>query len=201
MAKPDELRNMSPEERIKRLKHMEEQNRREIDEAKRMIEVAQQEIKQEKETLRKIPIPQIKSIDATTLFGTTDKQIWEVLQFKSEEKPEEGEKPLEKKVQEEIIMHDEAVKQQIASASSQYKSIENLYGEAKAISQYQNLNPDQRDRLVKIYYDMKNTREFVEQMQQQNPDKYSDANQSMEEMADATMKMLKQMMGMYWKPK
>lgn len=63
----NEIRKMTPEARIKRLKELEEKNKKEIQEAERLISEAQDDIDKEK-LIDEIPIPEIKKTDIDDLF-------------------------------------------------------------------------------------------------------------------------------------
>ena len=65
----DELKKLSPEERVKKLKEIEERNKKEIDEARKLMTESIRQIEVEEEMRRDIPIPQLTSIDIDTLFG------------------------------------------------------------------------------------------------------------------------------------
>lgn len=65
----DNLKNLSPEERIRRLREIEEIDKKEIDEVKRLIGESEEEIEEKINIQRRIPIPQIRATDTSTLFG------------------------------------------------------------------------------------------------------------------------------------
>ncbi len=62
----DDLKKLNPEERIKRLKKLEEERKKEIEEAKRMIKSSQEEI--EVELIRKIKMPEQEAIEVEQMF-------------------------------------------------------------------------------------------------------------------------------------
>ena len=63
------LEKLPPEERIKRLKEIAEINEREINEVKRLIKESESEIEEKQSIQKKLPLPQLRSIDISTLFG------------------------------------------------------------------------------------------------------------------------------------
>lgn len=88
----DELKNLSPQDRILKLKDINEKKKKEMDEQKKEIEQAQEMIKQsegeieeEDKIIRRIPIPQIKALDIDTLFGGPEaKAVFKTLRFYDE---------------------------------------------------------------------------------------------------------------------
>jgi len=55
----DELKDLPPRERIKRLKELEQERKKEIEEAQQLIKESEEEISAQEEWVRKVPIPQI----------------------------------------------------------------------------------------------------------------------------------------------
>lgn len=108
MAKDiDEIKKLSPEERIKRLKKLEEEKRKEIEEAEKLIEQSTVELEREEKIKKEIPIPQVKAVDIGGLFTQEEKQIFATKRYQErklsepeEEKPPE--KPGEKTLEEEV---------------------------------------------------------------------------------------------------
>jgi hypothetical protein len=106
-SKLEELKKLSPEERIKRLKELQEADKKEIEEAQQLIRESQEQAEHEEELKRQIPIPQLKSIDIESLFTPEEKELFKVKRYVKEKKPEEikeikpKEKPLEQTVFEE----------------------------------------------------------------------------------------------------
>ncbi len=91
----EELNNLSPQERIGRLKELKKRREEEIKKAQEMIKKSEAEIEEETKSKRQIPIPQLKSIDVSTLFGkgTQEGDMMDTKQFKTarkrKEEPEE----------------------------------------------------------------------------------------------------------------
>jgi hypothetical protein len=63
----DELGKMSPEERIKKLKEMEEERKKELEEASDLIKKSEAEIEREK-TIPKVEVPEIERVDISKIF-------------------------------------------------------------------------------------------------------------------------------------
>jgi len=55
----DELKNLPPEERIRKLKQLEEQKKKEIEDAQKQIRDSEKELTEKQKTKEKIPIPQV----------------------------------------------------------------------------------------------------------------------------------------------
>ncbi|MFA6461744.1 MAG: hypothetical protein WCV90_05730 [Candidatus Woesearchaeota archaeon] len=66
MAK-DDLKNLPPEERIKKLKELEQQKRKEIEDAQKEIKESEKELTEKRKQKEKTPIPQVASSDLESL--------------------------------------------------------------------------------------------------------------------------------------
>ena len=107
MADIDELKKLSPEARIKRLKELEEEKRKEIEEAEQLIKQSVGEIEREEKIKQEVPIPQMKAVDVGELFTQEEKQVFATKRYQKiektddeEAKPAEKEKTLEEEVRE-----------------------------------------------------------------------------------------------------
>lgn len=89
MADIDNIKKLSPEERIKRLKKLEEEKRKEIEEAQNLIEQSTIELEREQKIKQEIPIPQVKAVDIGGLFTKEEKQIFATKRYEKTEHPEE----------------------------------------------------------------------------------------------------------------
>ena len=74
MVTVDELKKLSPEERIKRLKELEEERKKEIEEAEELIKETVRELA-EAEEKRRIPIPEARATELSTLNTLEEKQL------------------------------------------------------------------------------------------------------------------------------
>jgi hypothetical protein len=79
----DELKRLPASERVQKLKEIEEKNKKEIDEARKMITESLMEIEVEEKIKRDVPIPQITSVDVDTLFGEEEKEMFKTKRFES----------------------------------------------------------------------------------------------------------------------
>lgn len=73
MATVDELKKLNPEERIKRLKELEEERKKEIAEAEELIKETAQELADAEEK-KKIPIPQARATDLSSALTTAEEK-------------------------------------------------------------------------------------------------------------------------------
>lgn len=97
----EELKKLSPEERIARLKDIQKKREEEIKKAQEMIKKSEAEIEEETKSKRQMPIPQLKSVDVSSLFGkgTLEEEMFATKQFKTVRRRKEGkEEQLEKKI-------------------------------------------------------------------------------------------------------
>ncbi len=168
MAEKDikELRKLSPEERIKKLKELQEKGKKEIAEAQKMISESEEQIAKEQE-LKDIPIPQLKSVSIDELFTAEEKALFKAKRFVEEripaeekiEKPPEA-KPLEAvaeeaprltEAEEQAHIHYQVQAQQEAqrAAGDLYNEMRNIYNEVRETGE---ITPEQLDRVRIIQY-------------------------------------------------
>ena len=77
MAGLDDIKKLSPEERIRRLKELEEERKKEIKEAEELMKSSKDEIVVQEKIKRDIPIPQLKAVDIDHLFSRAEKEMFE----------------------------------------------------------------------------------------------------------------------------
>lgn len=82
----EELKKLPPEERIKRLKKIEEERKKEIEEAQLMMKQSENEIEEKEKAIRRIPIPQIRAVNVDMLFTPEEKEIFKVARFVEDRK-------------------------------------------------------------------------------------------------------------------
>lgn len=102
VAKLNEIKKLSPEERIKKLKGVKEKNKKEINEAEKLIRDSIREINIQEE-IKDLPIPQIKAVDIESLFSPEEKEVFAAKRYKDLRHVEEetAEIPLEETVEKE----------------------------------------------------------------------------------------------------
>lgn len=94
VSKLKELRNLPPEERLKRLKEIEERNKKEIEEAHRLMQESENEIASDDLEKEQTPIPQLKATDIDSLVGEEEKRIFATKrQVSSRRKDDDEQKP------------------------------------------------------------------------------------------------------------
>lgn len=77
MAKKiDELKGLPPEERIKKLKQIADEDKKEIEEAQRLLSSSEEEMDEEMKKYQDIPVPQMRAIDIGSLFSPEEKQMF-----------------------------------------------------------------------------------------------------------------------------
>lgn len=86
----DDIKKLPPEERLKKLKELEESRKKEIEEARKLAAESEHEIALE-EIKRDIPIPQLTSVDVDMLFSQEEKDIFKSKRFTGEKIKEQKE--------------------------------------------------------------------------------------------------------------
>jgi len=90
----DELKNLPPEERIKKLKQLEEQKKKEIEDAQKQIKESEKELTEKHKQKEKIPIPEVASNDIESLSEEEKVIVRTHRGLKKEKKEEVEEKVL-----------------------------------------------------------------------------------------------------------
>jgi hypothetical protein len=102
----DELKKLSPEERLAKLKEIEEKSKKEIAEAQKLIQESEGEIEEKKKFEDKVPIPQLIAHGDVSLEAKEEKEMFESQREKTgakEDTPELKEKSLEDQLRSEHI--------------------------------------------------------------------------------------------------
>jgi len=81
MALEEELKKLNPRERINKLKEIEQEKKKEIAEAEELMRDSERELTDEEETRKKIPIPQVRATDFSTVRGesASAQDIWKTV--------------------------------------------------------------------------------------------------------------------------
>jgi hypothetical protein len=121
----EELKKLSPEERIKRLREVEESRKQEIEEARKLIRESEEEIGKEEEQKKHVPIPQVRADSIEHLVSPEERGIYATKRFVSEQPQQavtvtevEPEVQLETTVEEHELREKEARE---AAKQDQYK--------------------------------------------------------------------------------
>lgn len=86
----DDIKKLPPEERLKKLKELEQSRKKEIEEARKLAAESEHEIALE-EIKRDIPIPQMTALDVDTLFSQEEKELFKSKRFTGEKIKEQKE--------------------------------------------------------------------------------------------------------------
>ncbi len=131
MAEIDEIKKLSPEARIKRLKKLEDEKRKEIEEAEKLMKESVGELEREERIKQEIPIPQVKAVDVGELFTQEEKQVFATKRYQKIGKEPEEEKPAKK---EEKTLEEEVWEEQPQLTAKQVEQ-QRQYGQALAAEQ------------------------------------------------------------------
>lgn len=92
----DDIRKLPPLERIKKLKEVEQKLKENIDSAEKLIEQSAEEIEEQEETKRKIPINELMSWEIQEFFAPEARLMWQTKRFRPANQEMEDEKKTEK---------------------------------------------------------------------------------------------------------
>lgn len=166
MAEKDsinQLKNLTVEERIRKLKELELKKKEEIKEAQDLLRQSEVELEENEKQKRQIPIPQLKVVDASQLFSEEEKAIFATKRFaqKSPVKDVEKEKPLEETIAIEQERKPEFFQQK---EQEQYRiqlsmePVKQLYSEITSLYQEVQekgyVNGEERQRIENMQYAM-----------------------------------------------
>jgi hypothetical protein len=133
MAEIDEIKKLSPEERIKRLKELEDEKRKEIEEAEKLIKESVVEIEQAEDIKQKIPVPQMKAVDIDNLFTQEEKQVFATKRYQDSKLKTADEKKPEEKPEETTL--EDAVWEEQKNLTEEQIAQQRQYGEQLATEQ------------------------------------------------------------------
>ncbi len=94
----DDIKKLSPEERIKKLKEIETKEEEHLENIRSLIKNSEGELEVKEETKKKFPIPQLRAVDTSPLFGkkTEEQRIFATHHFSgTKEKEEKDDESLE----------------------------------------------------------------------------------------------------------
>ena len=137
----EDIKKLSPEERIDRLRKLEENKKKEIEEAHKLIEESVGQIKKEEELRDEIETPKPKQVDITKLFEGEKESLEGVVE---REKKELSEGELEQHRQYQHQLSKEAV-------GDLYNRVKDVYNQVKESG---NITSEQQNRLDDINYAM-----------------------------------------------
>ncbi len=149
-----EIKKLSPEERIKKLKKIEEENKKEINEAEKLIKDSIKEINI-KEEIRDLPIPQVKAVDIESLFSPEEKEVFAAKRYENARQRHAEEETAEIPLEETLEQEKPEITEEELEAQRQYQILELRREPTKNIVQ----------ELQNIYHQVRGTGEVTgEQM-------------------------------------
>lgn len=173
----DKIKNMTVEERIKKLKELEKKNKDEIKKAQDMLRESEEELEEKEKEKAKIPIPQLKAVDIEGLFSEEEKQIFKAKRFREEKKEEKEE--LEETVSEEEkkltpeqieqVQHQYADKLSLQPVNQLYNKINEI---RENISSTGYMSEVQQNEINNIEYALDKKKEAIESGEY-NPSEYA----------------------------
>lgn len=161
----EELKKLSPKERIEKLKELQKKDKEEIEKAQALIRESEEAVAREEET-KKIPIPQLKAVDIGALFSPEERELFKAKRFVTErpreELPPEEARPPGVKPLEEVAAEAPRLAQEEERAQAQYLAqlsrtpaeelharVRNIYNRARVAGE---LTQDQQEELQNIDY-------------------------------------------------
>ncbi len=124
-----DLKKLSPEERIRKLKEIEEKSKKEIVEAQKLIKQSAEEIEEKKKFEEKVPIPQLIAEEERTLESVEEKEMLEAQRGKA---TAEEAKAAEKKSLEEQLRTEHIEEMARRPAEELKQMMANIYQRAEA---------------------------------------------------------------------
>jgi hypothetical protein len=164
----DDLKNLTVEDRIRKLKELEKKKKEEILKAQELLKNSEDELEDKENQKRQIPIPQMRAVDVSHLFSEEERQIFNTKRFSQGKPKKEEEKPLEETVLSEqekkpevMNLADQEYRIQLSKEPTKqlYSEIKNLYQE---IQDKGYVNPDERQKIENMQYAMNKKKEDIE---------------------------------------
>lgn len=167
----DELKKLSPKERIAKLKELQKKNKEAIEKATKLLTRAEEESEQE-DRLRDISIPQLESVDIESLFTQEERELFKTKRFEEikieEVKEPKREKGLESiaeeapRLSQEEQQHQIDYMQQAAQRSTQqrYDAAKEIYSDWKEKGY---LTQEQQEKFKGVVYENEATFSAIEQ--------------------------------------
>lgn len=77
----DDIKNLPPEERLAKLKELEEKRKKELEETEKLIKQSMDELSAKEETKKQIPIEQVTALDIESLQTDEEKEMFKAKRF------------------------------------------------------------------------------------------------------------------------
>jgi hypothetical protein len=172
----DDVKKLSVEERIKKLREIEQKNKDEIKKAHELLMLSEEELEEKEKEKAQTPVPQMKAVDIGELFTEEERQLFRAKRF-------DEKKPAKKEALEETVFSEEKklTPEQIEAAQQQYRTqlskepVGELYNKMKNI--YQNIqasgavSPEHVNQINNIEYAIDKKKEDIEKGEY-NPSEY-----------------------------
>ena len=197
MSDIDEIKNLPPEERLLKIKEIQEKHKKEIEEAQKLMRMSEDEIEHKKRELEHIPIPQVRAVDIDQLFSEGERQVFATARFsdsglskKLKKDEKEGKKEAEPENLEESVAdaprlkRDREERQYIAHLSAGQLNNEVAYLRDQR-NDHGYLTGEQQERLHMLYDEGRDRVEMIHENRY-----HGDRNQA-EEQLNAMYKSLK----------
>jgi len=172
-----EIKKLSPEERIKRLKKIEEENKKEINEAEKLIKDSIREINIQEE-IKDLPIPQIKAVDIESLFSPEEKEVFATKRYENARQSHVEEETAEIPLEETVEQERPKIRREELEAQSQYQILANELRKERTENVVQ--------RVENIYNQIKETGEITREQINEAYAAESVARQRQEEIGRGT---------------
>lgn len=189
----DKLKGLSPEERIKRLKELEQKRKKEIESAQKLIKQTEIEIEEKSKEKQQLPIPQLKSEDLASLTSKEEKEIFKIKRYESssEKKETKNKEPKPDLRLEETIWQEKLPEEKRLEANVQYQQqlatqpIDQLKEKLEYLNQNsQSLSYDQKKEVSNINYALQKKMDDIESGKYR-PDDYSTVKEVQESLSMA----------------
>jgi hypothetical protein len=169
MGHIDDLKKLSPKERLSKLKELEKKNKDEIELARKLMSESEREIQIEEE-MKEIPIPEIKAVDIDELFSPDAKQIFMAKRLESPK----GQARQELK-EEEKESKEDALERLVAKGAKEYPAEVKSVQYDAAIDEAQHMTY-MASKLADAYDTIKDltSREYLTGTEQKRLESYSD---------------------------
>jgi len=185
--KLEELKKLPPEERIEKLRELAEKNRKEIEEAQKLIKESKQELEKKEKEKIDIPIPQIKAFDIESLFTEEEKEIYREKRFvrrrSNLERVVGNERQAERKTEEERQYEIKLSQEPIGKI---YEMVKNIYNNVRETGE---ITEEQRQQLYIINNALERKRNDIIE------GKYKTTDEAIEGLVSVTKNIMKYIRG------
>ena len=162
------VKKLSVEDRIKKLKEIEKKNKEEIKKAQDLLRESEEELEEKDKERADIPIPQMRAVDIDALFSEEERQMFKAKHFREDKHKKE-----DIVLEDTVSVEERKLKpEQIEIVQQQYRTqlskepIKNLYNKVNEIRQNVSSNgymsEEQQRQVANIEYALDRKREDIE---------------------------------------